>query len=99
VSATRAKTDPYKRYRTRQRGITYRIREDGSRTYYVTAGSRHPRVDGGEREALLVQADLRGSAPGSPSSESSIAAAATATPSRRPSSRAGSGNSKNGRCG
>jgi len=35
----------------------------------------------------------------SPSSGSPIAAAATATPSRKPSSRAGSGNSSNGRCG
>ena len=36
---------------------------------------------------------------GSPSSGSATAAAATATPRARPSSRAGSGNSKNARCG
>jgi putative transposase len=39
------------------------------------------------------------SAPGSANSASGIDAAATATPRARPSSRAGSGNSKNGRCG
>jgi integrase len=52
--------DPFKRYTTRYPGISYRTKEDGSRTYYVTVGSRHLRVDGGEQEALLVQADLRG---------------------------------------
>jgi hypothetical protein len=30
-------------------------RRDGGRTYSVTVGSRHPRVDGGEQQALLVQ--------------------------------------------
>jgi hypothetical protein len=58
VSA-KPKRDPYKRYKTRYPGITYREKEDGSRTYYVTVGSRHRKVDGGEQEALLVQADLR----------------------------------------
>lgn len=51
--------DPYKRWPTRYPGISYRERCDGSRTYYVANGSRHLRVDGGEQEALLVQADLR----------------------------------------
>jgi integrase len=51
--------DPYKRHKTRYPGITYREKEDGGRTYYVTVGSRHLKVDGGEQEALLVQADMR----------------------------------------
>jgi hypothetical protein len=51
--------DPYKRHKTRHPGISYRVKEDGSRTYFVTIGSRHLRVDGGEQEALLVQADLK----------------------------------------
>jgi integrase len=59
VSAKRSEKDVFKRYATRHRGISYRPRSDGGRTYYVTAGSRHLRVDGGEKEALLVQADLR----------------------------------------
>lgn len=52
--------DPYKRQSTRYRGISYRERADGDRTYYVYADGRHLRVEGGEQEALLVQADLRG---------------------------------------
>jgi integrase len=59
VSAKANKKNPYKRYETRHTGITYRVRSDGGRTYFVTVGSRHLRVDGGEKEALLVQADLR----------------------------------------
>jgi integrase len=51
--------DPYKRHASRFPGISYRERKDGSRTYYVAVGARHLRVEGGEQEALLVQADLR----------------------------------------
>ena len=59
--AARAKArDPYKRRSTRYRGISYRERADGGRTYYVYAEGRHLRVEGGEQEALHVQADLRG---------------------------------------
>jgi integrase len=47
------------RHRTRHRGISFRRRNDGGRTYYVTVGSRHVPVEGGEKEALLVQAELR----------------------------------------
>jgi hypothetical protein len=57
--AAASKASPFRRQGTRHRGISYRERADGSRTYFVTVGSRHLRVDGGEREALLVQADLR----------------------------------------
>src|SRR5512133_1509057 len=52
--------DPFKRYRTRHRGVTYRARADGSRRYFVYArGKQHP-VEGGEREAMARQAELRG---------------------------------------
>jgi 2-dehydro-3-deoxyphosphogluconate aldolase/(4S)-4-hydroxy-2-oxoglutarate aldolase len=43
---------PHKRIKTRHRGITYRLRADGSRTYYVYASGRFLAVDGGEKEAL-----------------------------------------------
>jgi integrase len=48
------------RRKTRHPGIEYRERADGSRAYTVYAvGKRHP-VDGGEREALELQRQLRG---------------------------------------
>ena len=50
---------PYKRRKTRHRGISFRERAGGSRTYYVYAGGRHRIVDGAEKEALLLQAELR----------------------------------------
>jgi integrase len=37
----------------------YRLRADGSRTYYVYAGGRFLAVDGGEKQALAKQAELR----------------------------------------
>lgn len=52
-------TDPYKRHATRTPGITYRTRRDGSRSYHVYAQGRQLAVDGGEREALAKQAELR----------------------------------------
>jgi integrase len=52
--------DPYKRHKTRHRGITYRVRANGSRRYFVYAqGKQHP-IEGGEREAIARQAELRG---------------------------------------
>lgn len=54
-----AKNNPYKRYQTRHLGISYRKRATGERTYFVANGSRHLKVDGGEQEALRVQAELR----------------------------------------
>jgi len=62
AAGRQGKPDPFKRHSTRYRGISYRERADGSRSYYVYAQGRHQLVDGGEREALLVQADLRGKA-------------------------------------
>jgi integrase len=50
----------FKRHKTRHRGISYRVRSDGSRLYSVYAKGQYVQVDGGEREALALQADLRG---------------------------------------
>ena len=50
--------DPYKRHKTRHRGITYRQRQDGSRTYYVYAQGNQHKVEGGEADAVALQADL-----------------------------------------
>lgn len=52
--------DPFKRHQTRHRGITYRAKADGSRTYYVFAAGRQVAVEGGEKQALAKQAELRG---------------------------------------
>ena len=60
MSTSKATPGPYKRIKTRHRGITYRLRADGSRTYYVYAAGRFIAVDGGEKQALAKQAELRG---------------------------------------
>ncbi len=52
--------DPFKRRKTRHRGITYRVRADGSHHYYVYAQGRQHPVLGGEQEAVAKQAELRG---------------------------------------
>jgi integrase len=62
VSASKANPDGFKRHRTRHRGITYRLKKDGSRTYYVYSSGRQLGITGGEREALAKQAELRGRA-------------------------------------
>jgi integrase len=54
--------NPYKRHKTRHPGITYRLRADGSRHYNVLAQGKQHSVVGGEREALALQAELRGKA-------------------------------------
>lgn len=56
---SRKPASPYTRRPTRHPGISYRERANGGRTYFVTVGSRHVRVEGGEKEALLAQAQLR----------------------------------------
>jgi integrase len=53
---------PYLRVPTRHRGISYRPRADGSRQYTVCFQGRYIGVEGGEREALAKQAELRGKA-------------------------------------
>ena len=53
---------PYLRIPTRHRGISYRPRADGTRQYTVCFQGRYIGVEGGEREALAKQAELRGKA-------------------------------------
>ena len=53
-------SDRFKRHKTRYRGITYRLRVDESRVYSVYFKGRYRNVEGGEREALALQAELRG---------------------------------------
>jgi integrase len=53
-------SNAYKRHKTRHRGITYRQRARGTRTYYVFVNGVQVKVDGGEAEALALQAELRG---------------------------------------
>jgi integrase len=53
-------SDPFKRHKTRFRGITYRERLDGSRQFFVYAQGKQIPVEGGERDALTKQAELRG---------------------------------------
>jgi integrase len=60
MSTNKATPGPHKRIRTRHRGIAYRVKANGTRTYYVYAGGRFLAVDGGEKEALAKQAELRG---------------------------------------
>lgn len=58
--ATPGPTDRYTRRKTRHRGISYRLRADGSRSYSVYIRGTYRPVVGGEREALALQAELRG---------------------------------------
>jgi hypothetical protein len=60
--ATSNGTNPYTRRKTRHRGISYRLRADGTRTYSVYFRGRYIAVEGGEQHALAKQADLRGRA-------------------------------------
>jgi integrase len=70
--ATRKGNDPFKRRKTRYKGITFRVLKDGSRRYgYYHAGT-HINVEGGEKDALAAQAKARdkaarGEAPVAPS--------------------------------
>src|SRR5581483_2109308 len=60
--ASAGPADRFKRHKTRHRGITYRLRADGSRAYSVYIKGSYIAVEGGEREALAFQADMRGRA-------------------------------------
>jgi integrase len=51
-----------RRRTTRYRGISYRERRDGTRTYSVYWRGAYIAVEGGEQEALARQAELRGKA-------------------------------------
>jgi integrase len=61
MSAAKASAGPdrFKRHKTRHRGITYRLRSDGSRAYSVYIKGSYRQVEGGEREALALQGELR----------------------------------------
>jgi integrase len=52
----------FKRHKTRHRGIVYRLREGGKRTYYCYADGRYVAAGGTEKEAVAKQAELRGRA-------------------------------------
>ena len=62
MSTTQANADPFKRHRTGHRGVVYRFRSDGSRSYYVYATGRFTQIEGGEEDALARRAELRGKA-------------------------------------
>jgi integrase len=55
-------TDPTRRNPTRYRGISYRLRSDGTRQYAVYFRGNYIGVEGGEQDALSRQAELRGQA-------------------------------------
>lgn len=48
-----------KRHKTRYRGITYRQRTDGSRTYFVTWGNSYLKAGSTEGEAVALQSSLK----------------------------------------
>jgi len=60
MSTSKASADPFKRHKTRYRGITYRVKADRGKTYTVFHAGRYWPVEGGEQEAIVKQAELRG---------------------------------------
>ena len=62
MSASKANASRFTRHGTRYRGITYRLRTDGSRQYAIYFRGRYMPVEGGEQEAIAKQAELRGKA-------------------------------------
>src|SRR5712691_5435735 len=56
------RSDPCKRHKTRHRGIHYRVREGGERTYYYFTNGTYVAVEGGEADAVAAQAEARGKA-------------------------------------
>jgi hypothetical protein len=56
----KAQSDPFTRHKTRHRGVVYRKRQGGERTYYVYGQGRYIAAGGTEKEALVKQAELRG---------------------------------------
>ena len=62
MKQSKASADLFKRHKSRHRGVSYRLRADGSRTYSVYWRGRY--VPGGttESEALAKQAEIRGKA-------------------------------------
>ena len=62
MSKSKASADPFKRHKTRHRGITYRVRGGGGRTYAVYFLGSYLTVEGGEKDMLAKQAELNGKA-------------------------------------
>jgi hypothetical protein len=62
MSKKNGSADPFRRTKTRHRGISYRERADGSRRYSIYFRGNYIAVEGGEQEAIAKQADLRGRA-------------------------------------
>src|SRR5207248_1901549 len=62
MSKLKASADPFTRHKTRHRGIVYRKRGGGERTYYVYAAGRYLAAGSIENEALVKQAELRSQA-------------------------------------
>jgi len=62
MSKSKVSADPFKRHRTRHRGVHYRLKKDASRSYYYFANGAYVAVEGGEAEAVAAQADARGKA-------------------------------------
>jgi integrase len=62
MSKKNGTADPFRRTKTRHRGISYRQRADGSRRYSIYFRGKYIAVEGGEQDAIDKQADLRGRA-------------------------------------
>ena len=62
MATRKSNADPFRRHPTRHRGIVYRLRDGGVRTYYVYAAGKYVAAGGTEKEALAKQAELRGKA-------------------------------------
>jgi len=54
--------DPFRRHPTQHRGIVYRLRDGGERTYYAYANGGYVAAGSTRKEALAKQAELRGKA-------------------------------------
>jgi integrase len=62
MATCKSNADPFRRHSTRHRGIVYRLRDGGLRTYYVYAAGKYLAAGDTEKEALAKQAELRGKA-------------------------------------
>lgn len=62
MAKSKVSADPTRRHNTRYRGISYRQRADGTRTYAIYIRGRYIGIEGGEKDALARQAELRGKA-------------------------------------
>ncbi len=63
MSKAKASADPFKRHPSRRhRGVHYRVKQDGSRTYYYFNGKTHVAAGATEGEAVAAQAEARGQA-------------------------------------